>query len=114
MFLSKILITKKVYTIALCISKRGRKLKPFILFDGKGTNTLKQLDPKNTIIEFKHKLNGSYMNDDLFQKLGDKIYHEEVNLEENNNYILLLDNFESIHDKFFPKDTNNSFSCQFN
>ena len=96
---------RKAYTIALCISNRGRKLKPFILFDGKGTNLLKQLDPKNTIIEFTQKLNGSYMNADLFKKWCEKIYDAEVNLEEKNNSILLLDNCGSIHDKFSPKDT---------
>ena len=79
---------RKADTIALCISNQGRKLKPFILFDGKGTNLLKTLDPKNTIIVFTQKINSSYMTANLFKIWCNRIYDEEVTIEEKKLYLI--------------------------
>ena len=95
---------RKAYTIALCISSQGKKLKPFILFDGMGTKLKKILNPKNAVIQFTHN-NRSYMNAKLFKKWCKKVYDKEVNLEEKKNSILFLDKCGSIHDKYSPSDT---------
>ena len=96
---------RKAYTVALCISSEGKKLKPFILFDGMGTKLMKELDPKGAVIQFTAKVNSSYMNADLFKKWCERVYDAEVSLEEKENSILFLDKCGSIHDKYSPKNT---------
>ena len=45
------------------------------------------------------------MTANIFKIWCNRIYDEEVTIEEKNNSILFLDNCGSIHDKFSPKDT---------
>ena len=96
---------RKAYTIALCVSSEGKKLKPYILFDGMGTKLMKTLDPKNAVIAFTKQLNRSYMNAHLFKKWCRKVYDKEVSAEEKKNSILFLDKCGSIHDAYAPTDT---------
>ena len=96
---------RKSYTIALCISSEGKKLKPFILFDGVGTKLVKELDPKGAVIQFTQKVNSSYMTADLFKKWCERVYDAEVSAEEKEKSILFLDKCGSIHERYSPSHT---------